>query len=474
MVSDFQTIGQLFKNPPTTWGLRGDPYLWQKMQENFLRVAKPGNRAQFNAYLQDAFLLFTGRSIDSASDAKDMFFVKEFAHGGMSSGGISAHFWREYALPLLLARFEKQDDNCIKTTLLHAAYLIKAHGIEVEYNKLEAQLLLQHVLGKNRDYLIREENTALQPNNHAAFKELLERRLNGEPVAYILGYREFYGLILKVTPDTLIPRPDTETLVEAALARIPLMVRQAHHERNLSAPVRPELVEGQQNDSSSSPSFSRKWESMLNLNQKMYSRLRENDEVENKKFEEKPYVALKSLDSDFRRNDNLSILDLGTGAGAIALAIAKHRPQANITALDASQAALDIAIENAQHLTIANVKFLLSDWFSALNLQDNAQKFDVIVSNPPYIEADDAHLKQGDLRFEPISALASGADGLDDIRIIISQAKKHLNPHGFLLLEHGYNQAEAVADLLKKAGFSEVETVKDFGGNDRVTLGKIA
>ena len=367
--------------------------------------------------------------------------------------------------------------HSIQSALTHATALIKSQHNDAETAEIakpEAQLLLQHVLNVNRAWLIAHQNDALQPNIHEAYRAMLERRLNGEPIAYILGYREFYGLILKVTPDTLIPRPDTETLVEAALARIPLMVRQAHHERNLSAPVRPELVEGQQKDSSSSPSFSRKWESMLNLNQKMDSRLRENDEVENKKFEEKPYVALKSLDSDFRRNDNLSILDLGTGAGAIALAIAKHRPQANITALDASQAALDIAIENAQHLTIANVKFLLSDWFSALNPQDNAQKFDVIVSNPPYIEADDAHLKQGDLRFEPISALASGADGLDDIRNIISQAPNHLNPHGFLLLEHGYNQAEAVADLLKKAGFSEVETVKDFGGNDRVTLGKIA
>jgi len=139
-------------------------------------------------------------------------------------------------------------------------------------------------------------------------------------------------------------------------------------------------------------------------------------------------------------------------------------------ATDASQAALDVAIENAKNLEIANVKFILSDWFSALK----DEKFDVIVSNPPYIETNDVHLTQGDLRFEPVSALVSGADGLDDIKKIITQAPQHLNPHGCLLLEHGYNQAERVATLLKNAGFAEIETIKDLGGNDRVTLGKIS
>ncbi len=373
--------------------------------------------------------------------------------------------------------------HSIKTTLLLSITQLKAQGIDAETAKLEAQLLLQHALNVNRAWLIAHENDALQANIHAAYRAMLARRLNGEPIAYILGYREFYGLKLKVSADTLIPRADTETLVEAALAKIALSLTPSpqplSHEdaRGLNSLHESPLPlwerardRGESHDTSSSPSFPRKRESMLTLNQKMDSRLRENDEVENKKFEEKPYVALKSLDSDFRRNDNLSILDLGTGAGAIALAIAKHRPQANITALDASQAALDIAIENAQHLTIANVKFLLSDWFSDLT----NEKFDLIVSNPPYIEAEDAHLKQGDLRFEPLSALASGAEGLDDIRNIIAQAPNHLNPHGFLLLEHGYNQAVAVANLLKKAGFSEIETIKDLGGNNRVTLGKIS
>ena len=167
-------------------------------------------------------------------------------------------------------------------------------------------------------------------------------------------------------------------------------------------------------------------------------------------------------------NNQLRILDLGTGTGAIALAIAKQRPHTHVTALDASQAALGIAIENSQNLNITNIKFILSDWFSAIK----DEKFDVIVSNPPYIEANDAHLKQGDLRFEPLSALASGNDGLDAIRAIINQAPQHLNPHGCLMLEHGYNQSEAVASLLKQAGFSEIETLKDLGGNDRVTIGR--
>ncbi len=167
------------------------------------------------------------------------------------------------------------------------------------------------------------------------------------------------------------------------------------------------------------------------------------------------------------QNKKIHVLDLGTGTGAIALAIAHNRPQALVTAVDASDAALKIAQENAQNLAITNIEFLQSDWFSALK----NQTFDVIVSNPPYIAQNDAHLTQGDLRFEPASALASGADGLDDIKQIIANAPKYLTPHGYLLLEHGYNQAEEVATLLKQSGFSEIETIKDLGGNNRVTLG---
>lgn len=271
--------------------------------------------------------------------------------------------------------------------VLHETQILLATKNISEPN-LEAQLLLQHLLNVNRAWLIMHENDALEPNIHVAFKALLQRRLDGEPMAYILGYREFYGLKLKVTPDTLIPRPDTETLVEAALEKIP-------------------------------------------------------------------------------QSAGSKVLDLGSGTGAIALAISHNRPNTSLTATDASQAALDVAIENARNLNITNINFIKSDWFAALA----HEKFDVIVSNPPYIAQNDMHLKQGGLPWEPITALASGQDGLDDIRKIIQKAPQHLNPHGYLMLEHGYNQAEPVAMLLNQAGFSTIETRKDLGGNDRVTLG---
>lgn len=264
-----------------------------------------------------------------------------------------------------------------------------AQWVAANEAKLEAQLLIQHVLNVNRAWLIAHANDALRPDIHADFASLLNRRLLGEPMAYILGYREFYGLKFKTTPSTLIPRPDTETLVEVALAKI------------------------------------------------------------------SPLTAEK-------------ILDLGTGTGAIALAIASNRTEAQVTAVDASQAALNIAVENAKNLNISNIHFMLSDWFAALN----HDKFDVIVSNPPYIEQNDAHLTQGDLRFEPMSALASGADGLDDIRQIIDDCLVYLKPQGWLMLEHGYQQALQVADLMAQIGLTHIETIKDLGGNDRVTIGK--
>ncbi len=276
----------------------------------------------------------------------------------------------------------------IRKALLEAQAAL-SQTLEASEAKLESQLLLQHALNVNRAWLISHENDVLQAGSRTSFETLLNRRLNGEPIAYILGYREFYGLNLKVTSDTLIPRPDTETLVEAALAK-----NQLH---------RP-----------------------------------------------------------------MHILDLGTGSGAIALAIAQNTPHANVIAVDASQAALDVAIDNAQKSAIANVRFVLSDWFQALH----DERFDLIVSNPPYIEQHDVHLSQGDLRFEPITALASGDDGLDDIRTIVSESLFHLKPQGWLMLEHGYNQAEQVADLMAQAGLVDIETIKDLGGNDRVTIGK--
>lgn len=268
--------------------------------------------------------------------------------------------------------------------------LLLALGLNKAEARIEAQMLLRHALGDvSRAWLLAHESDALQPNIHAVFEAFLKRRTDGEPVAYILGKREFYGLDFSVTPDTLIPRPDTETLVEAALEKI-------------------------------------------------------------------------------RVNRICTVLDLGTGSGAIAIAIARNRPQASVTAVDQSQGALAVAQGNARQLGAANVQFMLSDWFSAIG----GQTFDVIVSNPPYIAKDDPHLDQGDLRFEPASALAAGEDGLDCIRQIISQAGEHLNPQGWLIFEHGYDQAEKVARLLKSANFAAVASVADLSGILRVTLGK--
>lgn len=280
--------------------------------------------------------------------------------------------------------------NTIQTALAHASTQLKAHLPEPESAAYEANLLLMSLLKANRAWLIAHQDDELPASIYAAFEALLTRRLQGEPIAYILGEREFFGLTLKVTPDTLIPRPDTETLVEAALAKTP---------------------------------------------------------------PKSPY----------------SILDLGTGSGAIALAIATNRPHAQVTSVDASAGALTVAHENAVKLQIPNVAFVLSNWLEALA----GKNFDVIVSNPPYIEVDDTHLSQGDVRFEPLSALVSGADGLDDIRHIIAHAPQHLNPNGWLMFEHGYNQANAVASLLEQAGFQHIETIKDLGGNERVTLGQL-
>jgi release factor glutamine methyltransferase len=169
------------------------------------------------------------------------------------------------------------------------------------------------------------------------------------------------------------------------------------------------------------------------------------------------------------QNSNLDVLDLGTGTGAVALAIAKNRPHCKVRAVDASSSALSVALDNAQFLNSENVQLLESNWFSALQ----GERFDVIVSNPPYIAQDDVHLKQGDLRFEPILALASGKDGLDDIRKIIQDAPHYLKQNGWLMLEHGYDQSEAVAALLSAQDFREIDHAKDIAGTLRVTFGAI-
>lgn len=276
---------------------------------------------------------------------------------------------------------------------------------------LEVRLLLQYLLQVDRAWLIAHERDAIevkdgQANIPAEFQALLKRRSGGEPLAYIVGYREFYGLKLKVTPDTLIPRADTETLVEAALEMIPT----------------PHLPRGERGEQ----------------------------------------------DARMHGCGELRVLDLGTGSGAVALAIAKHRPHAQVVAVDASAGALAVARENAQAQGITNVSFVQSDWFVALK----DEMFDVIVSNPPYVEENDPHLQQVDLRFEPMTALVAGADGLDDLRVIIRQARHHLRPNGWLMLEHGYNQARAVANLMREAGFADIAHKYDLGGIERVTMGR--
>lgn len=258
--------------------------------------------------------------------------------------------------------------------------------------RIEVRMLLQHVLQVSRAFLIAHPDTELNAEQRAVYTALLERRLAGEPLAYILGEREFFGLNFIVSPATLIPRPDTELLVTEALQRLPA-----------------------------------------------------------------------------QSTAQTRVLDLGTGSGAIALSLAHTRPDLAVTAVDASAAALAIAQKNAARLHCNHVRLLQSDWFSALN---NAQ-FDLIVSNPPYIEETDTHLQQGDLRFEPRSALAAGGDGLDDLRHIIANARTHLRPGGWLLLEHGYDQAPRVRELLAKAGYTDIYSARDLGGIERVSGGRI-
>ena len=258
--------------------------------------------------------------------------------------------------------------------------------------RLDTELLLSFTLKKDRSFLHAWPDFELTEQQQKMFKQLFERRLKGEPVAHILGEREFWSLNLTVTSDTLIPRPDTERLVELALEIIPAEKDQ-----------------------------DKKW----------------------------------------------NILDLGTGTGAIALSLAKERPASHIIATDKSKSALEIAKQNAKKNHLSNVEFIHSDWFAELA----NQKFNMIVSNPPYICENDPHLNQGDVSFEPLSALSSGKDGLDDIHKIINNSQHHLKKNGVLLLEHGYDQAEAVCNLLKAAGFQHVKDFKDYNNQPRIAVG---
>lgn len=248
---------------------------------------------------------------------------------------------------------------------------------------LEARILLAHALKLTRVQLVTQADRVLSDEEAAQISTLFQRRIDGEPIAYIVGEREFFGLMLYTTPDVLIPRPETELLVEVALERLPA---------------------------------------------------------------------------------NGRILDMGTGSGAIAIAIAHSRPDAQVTALDMSESALAIAQRNAERHG-ARIRFLRSDWYSALT----EDRFELIVSNPPYIVDADPHLSQGDLRFEPIDALTDHADGLSAIRTIIGGAPAHLVNGGWLLMEHGYDQAARVRELLGCQGFHDAQSWKDLAGIERIS-----
>lgn len=253
--------------------------------------------------------------------------------------------------------------------------------------RVDVEILLCHLLGKPRSFLFTWPEHEVPASQVQQFFDWLAQRRDGTPVAYLTGRREFYGHEFLVSADTLIPRADTETLVDAVLARLP---------------------------------------------------------------EAQP----------------LRIADLGTGTGAIAISLALARPHWQVEAVDFSVAILDLVQRNVSRLGASNVRLLQSNWCARL-----AGPFDAIVSNPPYIAEDDRHLAQGDVRFEPRTALTSGVDGLDDIRTIVAQAKALLAPQGLLALEHGYDQGDAVRELLAAHGYARIETLRDLNGQDRVTLG---
>lgn len=255
--------------------------------------------------------------------------------------------------------------------------------------RLDAEVLLCHTLGRGRSFLYAWPDHELEPQQMEAFFALVERRADGEPVAHLTGTREFWSLELKVTRDTLIPRPETELLVELALERI-----------DSDTPVR--------------------------------------------------------------------VADLGTGSGAIALAIASERPHAHIIAADRSAAALAVAQENAGRLALPNVEFREGAWFAPLD-----GRFAVVVSNPPYVAERDPHLERGDVRHEPRTALTAGPEGLNDLQSIVSEAPGFLEPGGWLLLEHGFEQGTGVRALFRRHGFEAVATHRDYAGLDRVTVGRV-
>lgn len=257
--------------------------------------------------------------------------------------------------------------------------------------RLEMRLLLRDVTGLSQSQLITQDDYVLSSDEADRLNDLVYRRQNGEPIAYLIGKKEFYGRAFQVSAAVLIPRPETEHLVELIIQKLPA---------------------------------------------------------------------------------NGALWDVGTGSGIIAITSQLERPDSNVFASDISQEALNIAQQNASHLG-AKVQFDLGEWLDVAPLP-SVQKFDIIASNPPYIERHDPHLQQGDLRFEPQMALTDFHDGLNAFRVLANQSKKYLKNQGFLMFEHGYNQAVAVQDILLQNGFANIETVCDLAGNQRVTFGQMA
>lgn len=285
----------------------------------------------------------------------------------------------------------KSEASTLAVLLNDAAQRLTASlNLDSRTARIEARVLAAHTLKVESAWLVAHATDVCSELCFADFNNLLARRLAGEPIAYLTGLREFYSQAFQVTPDVLIPRPETELLVERALVHIPPQVE-------------------------------------------------------------------------------LDVLELGCGSGCVAISLALQRPHAHITAIDCSSAALAVARSNANRLN-ASVDFLSSDWYAELS----GCQFDMIVANPPYVAHDDVHLECGDVRFEPMGALVSGRDGLDALRQIVKYAPLHLRRPGYLLLEHGYDQAEQVQRLMTLAGMSSIQTWPDLAGILRVTGGELS
>lgn len=278
------------------------------------------------------------------------------------------------------------------TTIATALAAAEARLAASPSPRIDAEILLCHSVGRDRSWLRAWPEADLAPRRETRFEELVARRASGEPIAYIVGYRGFHALELMVTPDVLIPRPETELLVDTVLTAL----------------------------------------------------------------------AARDAEADAR------VLDLGTGCGCIALAIAHGAPDARVTAIERSTAALAVARANAERLGLTRVVLREGDWLNGLG----NQHFDIVVANPPYVASNDPHLKRGDLRFEPHEALVAGSDGLDAIRDIAANVPAQLAPDGLLAVEHGHDQGSRVRELFMAEGLRDVETLVDFGGHPRVTRGR--